>query len=105
MSEFEQTFRLEGSQYNEGITLNKRGDNYQLILVKYPKTSEGTVFWQMCYPQMIDGTAKKPRDKAVPWCINVGTRIQFHDLWLELGKAMGFKETIETNSGDKDIPF
>jgi hypothetical protein len=85
MSEFEQVIDIEGSNYNEVIIVNKRGDNYQLILGRRPKNAEGTVMWQMCYPQF----DKKPRDKAVPWCFTLGNWSQARKVIRELKNAFG----------------
>ena len=72
MSEFEVSIPIDGSDYNDVLIINKRGDKYQLILGRNSKKVEGTVMWQMCYPQF----NKKPRDVAVPWNIPLGNREQ-----------------------------
>lgn len=96
MSEFEQAITIECSDYNEVLLINKRGDRYQLILGRKSKKAEGTVMWQMCYPQF----DKKPKDVAVPWNIPLGNRTQGIALALNIAKALGWKP--ET---DSDIPF
>ena len=115
MSEFEQVIDIEGSQYNEVVIVNKRGDNYQLILGRRPKTVEGTVHWQMCYPQF----DKKPRDKAVPWCFTMGNMSQSRKLIKDIAAAFGLqvvspgKTTTASAASalggrvvdDEDIPF
>ena len=87
MSEFEQVIDIEGSQYNEVLIVNKRGDNYQIILGRKPKNAEGTVMWQMCYPQF----DKKPRDKAVPWCFTMGNMSQSRKLIKDIAAAFGLQ--------------
>ena len=96
MSEAEITIPIEGSDYDEVILLNKRGDKWQAILGRKSKKAEGTVMWQMCYPQY----DKKPRDKAVPWNIPLGNSQQAIKLALSIATALGWKP--ET---DSSIPF
>jgi hypothetical protein len=88
MSQFEQVVDLEGSAYNECLIVNKRGDNYQIILGNKPRTASGTVTWKMCYPQF----DKKPRDIAVPWGVSLGSLTQARDVIRNLAKAFGLKE-------------
>jgi hypothetical protein len=91
MSGFEQVIDLEGSQYGEVLIINKRGDNYQIILGRKPKTVGGTIMWQMCYPQF----NKAPRDKAVPWCFTLGNWSQARKVIDDL-KAVFSKPTSNT---------
>jgi hypothetical protein len=88
MSQFEQVVDLEGSAYNECLIVNKRGDNYQIILGNKPRTASGTVTWKMCYPQF----DKKPRDQAVPWCITLGNITQSREVIRGLMAAFGMGE-------------
>jgi hypothetical protein len=114
MSGFEQVIDLEGSQYNEVLILNKRGDNYQIILGRKPKSAEGTVMWQMCFPSY----EKKPRDKAVPWCFTLGNMSQARKVAKDLCAALGVELSTNTpgsaakelggkvvDDSDSQIPF
>lgn len=97
MSGFEQVIELEGSQYNEVLILNKRGDNYQIILGRKPKTAEGTIMWQMCFPSF----EKKPRDKAVPWCFTLGNMSQARKVAMDLCAALGLEVEIKNNKAQQ----
>ena len=110
MSEFEQVIDIEGSNYNEVIIVNKRGDNYQLILGRRPKNAEGTVMWQMCYPQF----EKKPRATVVPWCITLGNWSQARKVIKDLNGVFSTPANTPASAAatmggkvvdDSDVPF
>src|SRR3990172_2480988 len=74
MSEFEITFKLQNSEYNEVLLLEKYGDNYGIVLAQESKNGNGTVYKRWIYPQK--GKDKVPAEKAIPWRIPLGNRQQ-----------------------------
>ena len=72
MSEFELFLKIEGSQYGDGVLLDKYGDRYSLVSARESKNG-GTVWKQWAFPQTKD---KKPMDKAVPMGVRLGNREQ-----------------------------
>ena len=71
MSEFEIFFKNEGSQYNDGVLLQKYGDNYSLVSAQAGK--DGRIYIKWAH---ISGKDKKPMEKAVPMGIRIGDRNQ-----------------------------
>lgn len=86
MSEFEIMIPIEGSAYNECIIINKRGDQYSLILGYQGKGAQTTVM-KWCYPQR----DKQPAEKAVPWKILLGNRNEAQELIKKIAQAFGLK--------------
>ena len=80
MSEFEVSFAIEGSQYNERIMINKYGDQYSLVLGREGQ-GNGTVYMQWGHPSDKD---KKPRPKAIPWRLPLGNYVQARQMLTAL---------------------
>jgi len=85
MSEFEISIPVPGSKYSEVVIVNKNGDRYSLIAGKAGK-GEGQNFKKWCFPQ---GQDRKPRDKAVPWKIELGCRDDAIEVVKGIAKAFG----------------
>jgi hypothetical protein len=102
MSEFEQTFKVESSQYGELVSLQKRGDTYGLVSMQASKDG-GTNYMRWVFPQRrIDGK-NVPAEKAIPLGLKLGNRteaIAFFKWGLE---ALGEKVS-QPNEGS-GIPF
>ena len=73
MAEFEIFLRADGSEYGDGVILDKYGDRYSLIAAQESKSAVGTVYKRWAFPQ---GRDKKPLEKAVPMGVRLGNRTQ-----------------------------
>ena len=102
MSEFEQVFKVESSQYGDLVMLQKRGDVYGVYAGQESK--EGTNFMRWVFPQKrIDGK-NVPADKAIPQGFRIGNRTEAVAFFKWGLAAMG--ETVTPkNEPDSDIPF
>ena len=67
MGEFEVFFKNEGSEYGDGVVLNKYGDRYSIIAAR--ESQQGTLYKDWAFPQ---GKDKKPKDKAIPLGCRLG---------------------------------
>ena len=75
MSEFEQTFKIESSQYGDLIMLQKRGDAYGIVSATESKDG-GTNYLRWAFPQRrIDGK-NVPAEKAIPLGLKLGSRTE-----------------------------
>lgn len=106
MSEFEVSFRLEGNEYGDCIILQKYGDNYGLIS-GFISNKTDTPVMRWCFPQ---GKDKKPRDKGVPWKINLGNLVSARRLLSQALAALPNPERPKgmpelKDKGDSQIPF
>ena len=82
MSEYEIVIPLNNA-YNETIIVSKYGDQYSLILGYAGKEGSNGMKW--CYPQY----SNKPREKAVPWKIPLGNRVEAVEVIKKIAKAFG----------------
>jgi len=74
MSQFEIPFKLENSQYNEVLMLEKRGDDYGIVLAQESK--EGTNYKRWVFPQRRVDNKNVPAEKAIPLRVPLGNRDQ-----------------------------
>ena len=72
MSNFELFFDM-GTEYGDGITLNKYGDRYSLVRSRKSKKADGTIYMDWAFPQDRD---KEPRKKAIPLGVNLGNKTE-----------------------------
>lgn len=73
MSNFEVPFKVEGSEYNEVVLLEKYGDRYSIGLGQEARNG-GTIYKRWCYPQRrVDGK-NVPSEKGIPIRITLGDR-------------------------------
>jgi hypothetical protein len=100
MSEFEVSIPIDGSQYDELMLVQKRGDQYSLVLGRRGKEN-GTNYMQWGHPS---GPDKQPRPKAIPWKIPLGNYTQATTM-IEKLMAVFVKPTQTKNEPDSDIPF
>lgn len=113
MSEFQISYPLAGSKYNEMILLNKYGDNFSIMAGETGK--DGNVYPQWCYPQV---KGKKPGEKSIPIKVNLGNLTDaisligaIHSELIAYQKGMNkVREDVpSTMNGkpvdDKSIPF
>lgn len=107
MSEFEISFPIANSQYNEVIILDKYGDNYSLIAGQKGKT-DGKLYKRWCFPQAKD---KKPSEKSIPLKITLGNRKEAIEMLMKLLDALdGQRPAKPAGVGinvpsEQDIPF
>jgi len=84
----------EGSEYHEGVMLDEYHGNYSLVAAR--KGKDGKVYMSWCYPQ---GPDRKPREKGVPWKVNLGTQEQALKTLKYFGALLG------GDPDGEDIPF
>jgi hypothetical protein len=99
MSEFEVSIPIDGSQYDELMLVQKRGDQYSLVLGRKGKEN-GTNYMQWCHPS---GPDKVPRPKAVPWKIPLGNYVQATSMIEKLMAV--FVKPQANNQQEDDIPY
>ena len=85
-AEFEITIELPWNQYNEIIIVNKYNDKYSLALGY--KGKDGTNGMKWCFPQ---GPDRKPKEKAVPWTVPLGNRLEAIETIKQIAKAFGLE--------------
>ena len=111
MSEFELFIKVDGSQYGDGVLLDKYGDRYSLIAAQESKSAVGTVYKRWVFPQTKD---KKPMDKAVPMGVRLGNREQAIQILKQALAALSDRsgqlphnDPVPRNRDDDDssIPF
>lgn len=98
MSEHEITIPLPGSNYGEVIIIEKYNDQYGLVLGSSGKNG-GTVYKKWCYPQF----KKEAAEKAVPWKLPLGNRIDAVKVVTQIAQAFGVNVSM-VQKGD-DVPF
>lgn len=98
MSEFELFFELEGSEYGDGVLLDKYGDRYSLVAAQKSQKANGTIYKRWAFPQDKD---KKPREKAVPMGVKLGNRTQA----IVMLRAMLAALDKPAGPAKDDIPF
>jgi hypothetical protein len=96
MSEFEIFYEIEGSDYGDGLLLNKHGDRYSIIAARKSQKAEGTVWMDWAFPQDKD---RKPKSKAIPLGVRLGDKT----------KAIKFAKWLLSNlqgvNKEEDCPF
>lgn len=82
MSEFEATFKIESSKYDEIVIVQKYGDGYKILAGKASNKADGTHWLRWVFPQ---GKDKQPMEKAIPLQINLGNIVEAHAFanWLK----------------------
>jgi hypothetical protein len=110
MSEFEIPFKLENSQYNEVLMIEKYGDNYGIVLAQESKEG-GTNYKRWVFPQRrVDGK-NIPAEKAIPLRIPLGPHNQAVTLLSGMLAALSknnnnMPPARETKPAEQDdIPF
>ena len=104
MSEFEQVFKVESSQYGDLIMLQKRGDSYGIVSATESKDG-GTNYMRWVFPQRrVDGK-NVPAEKAIPLGLKLGNRTEAIEFFRWGIEAMGEKVTPIRHNDDKDLPF
>lgn len=98
MSEFELFFELEGSDYGDGVLLDKYGDRYSLVAAQKSQKANGTIYKKWAFPQ---GKDRKPLEKARPVGVNLGNRTQL------IGILRAILSAVDKPAGPvkDDIPF
>ena len=93
--ENEKYFReMPDSEYHEGVMLDEYNGNWSLVSAN--KGKDGKVYLRWGFPQGLD---RKPREKGVPWKVNLGTQEQALKTLKYFGALLGG----EPDSGE--IPF
>jgi hypothetical protein len=107
MAEFEIPFKLENSDYNELLLLEKYGDNYGIVLAQESKNGDGTNYKRWCYPQRrVEENGKmvnKPAEKGVPWKVPLGPKAQAVAILKAMVKAL--EPISKAEPTDDDTPF
>ncbi len=112
MSEFEVPFKLQNSKYNEILLLEKRGDEYGIVMAQ--EGQDGNVYKRWMYPQRrekdANGKMKNvPAETGLPWRIPLGSRTEALALLQNMAIALGAKPAhhagVEKAKHDDDIPF
>jgi hypothetical protein len=105
MSEFEISFRLEGNEYGDCVIVQKYGDNYSIIS---GYTNKETNVPGMRWGFMQDKD-RKPRDKAIPWKINLGNLKSARSILQQALEALPGAPAKRQDGlplkDDTDIPF
>jgi hypothetical protein len=112
MSEFEISFKLDGNEYGDCVILQKYGDNYSIIS-GYTNKETNIPGMRWCYPQGKDKDDPKknaPRDKAIPWKINLGNLKSARSILQQALDALPsapdkLQDGIPALKDDPDIPF
>ena len=97
MSDFEVFFKLESSDWNDGILLNKYGDQYSLLAAQEGK--EGNAWKRWVFPQNKD---REPLDKAIPMGVKLGRKDEAIELIEKIYAELTGKDP-EPDS--EDVPF
>lgn len=84
--EFEITIPIPNSQYGEIIVVNKYGDQFSLVAGGVSKAGQNYMKWG--FPQ---GSDKKPREKAIPWKLNLGNRNEAIEVVKAIATAFGLE--------------
>lgn len=105
MQNFELPFKIEGSEYNEVVLLEKYGDRYSIVLGQESRNG-GTVYKKWCYPQRRVDNQNLPAEKAIPMRIPIGDRNQAIAIMQGMLAAFKNPQTAKTAPTNKDeIPF
>ena len=91
---FQVFYKIESSQYGEGILLEKYGENFGIYAAQESKDPDGTVYKKWAFPQNKD---KKPIDKSIPMGVKLGNQneaIETLKYFLE-----------QLNVPEEEIPF
>jgi hypothetical protein len=104
LSEFEQTFKVESSQYGELIGMQKRGDVYGIVSMQESKEG-GTNYMRWVFPQRrVDGK-NIPAEKAIPLGLKLGNRTEAIEFFKWGLAALGETVTPKNDGQDEQIPF
>jgi hypothetical protein len=104
MSEFEQVFKVESSQYGELIVMQKRGDVYGIVSMQESKDG-GTNYMRWVFPQRrVDGK-NIPAEKAIPLGLKLGNRTEAIAFFKWGLAALGETVTPKNDGQDEQIPF
>lgn len=100
MSEFQINIPLAGSEYNEILMAQKRGDQYEIVLGQIGK--DGNFYMRWTYPQRrVDGK-NVPSEKAIPHKIPLGNLVQAHSAVDALKRAL---PPLPVQEDEDDIGF
>ena len=102
MSEFEQVFKVESSQYGDLIMLQKRGDSYGIVSATESKDG-GTNYMRWVFPQRRENGKNVPAEKAIPLGLKLGNRTEAIEFFRWGLEAMG--EKVNQPNDRSDIPF
>lgn len=108
-------FRLEGSQYGEGVVLNEYNGVYSIVAAQESKDEEKVIYKRWCYPER----DRKPIDTAIPMGVKLGDKQAMVSMLTSILQNItdtDFEdnqtnpETEKENAGEvpthyKDIPF
>lgn len=106
MPNFEVPFKIEGSEYNEVVLLEKYGDRYSIGLGQESRNG-GTIYKKWCYPQRrVDGK-NVPAEKGIPIRIPLGDRNAAPKMLRGMLAIFEKPQTSDTRppADDDDIPF
>jgi hypothetical protein len=107
LSQFEQIFKIESSQYGELVMLQKRGDAYSIVSATESKNG-GTNYLRWAFPQRrVDGK-NIPAEKAIPIGIKFGSRqelISFFKWGLAAISPSAAGAAGKPPQDEEDIPF
>lgn len=85
---------LPDSEYGEGVMLDEYHEKWSLVAAR--KAKDGKVYMSWCFPQGID---RKPKEKGVPWKVNLGNQKQ------ALKTLKHFIALLGRTPDSEEIPF